>query len=134
MKLLQTTQNGLKALDGMRYLIVESQEYGQPSDFRYNVAVSEPTSKKLLLLDDFRLIKDTGRTVGFWQRLGGKGIYKVDLVKLQKFSPNVERILLNCKEATINFSGKTWNAIIKSMPFMPDALAGIGIKPSKSKS
>lgn len=132
MKLLQIDNSALRGLESRRFLIVESQEYGQPTDFLFHVVVNNKNAKELLKLNGVREIKDTGRTVGFWQRLGGKGVYHPELVTVNGFRDGLCKVLGKCKEAKIGFEGKTWKAIIKSMPFMPEALEAIGIDERKS--
>lgn len=116
-------------------LVVESQVYGQISDFLYHVASSKD------LVDEFgkrgigRAIKDTGRTPGFWQNLAGSGIYKVSLVNLQNYPKNVSKILLECDEAKLTYTGKTWKEIINLCPFNNEFKIQLGIndKPASKK-
>lgn len=116
MKLLQLNFTEIPLLTDKPNIIVESQEYGQLSDFRFNVVVPDAVADELAANTSIRVIEDKGRTIGFWQRLGGKGVYEPKLAPLQAFSKNVLPILIKCTPAQLSFTGKTWNDILLSMP------------------
>jgi hypothetical protein len=116
MKLLQLNFTEIPLLTDKPNIIVESQEYGQLSDFRFNVVVPDAVADELTANTPIRIIEDKGRTIGFWQRLGGKGVYEPKLAPLQAFSKNVLPIIVKCTPAQLSFTGKTWNDIILSMP------------------
>lgn len=99
------------------YLILESQNYGSPDDRKYHVLVNDANGNKLIRDCFIREIEDKGRTSGFWQNVGGSGVYAVHAVALQGFSPKLTDIISRRAEATLSFTGKTWKEIVTSMPF-----------------
>lgn len=115
MKLLQLTHAQLPLLKDKAHIIVESQEYGQITDFRFHAVVPDDVADSLSN-SGIRCIQDKGRTVGFWQRLGAHGVLSPNLVRLMGFPINVERILVDATPAKISFEGDTWNDIILGMP------------------
>lgn len=130
MKLLQFTNPQLVYLQDvekpLKYLIVESQEYGNVDDFRYHIFVPNELGQHLIENKSVREIKDTGRTVGFWQRLGGRGVYLSKQAPLAGFRPALAELLSRRPDATLSFKGKTWRTIIKSIPAGYIDLEGLG--------
>lgn len=129
MKLLQLRHNEIPYLSGVRYLVVESQIYGQPEDYIYHVAVSNKTAETLKK-KGVREIKDSGRSVGFWQNAGAKGTFRPDAVSTITMPDTHVRIIERIKTlapAAISFEGKTWKEIIEKLPLTSTAKKGIGI-------
>ena len=107
----------LKNSPHKNFLLVESQVFGQQSEFLYHIACSNELAIWLTTQELGRKIQDKGRTIGFWQNLGGKGIYK----KTQSgaamiFAPKLVAVLQKCKEAEVRFEAPTWEEIIETMP------------------
>jgi len=130
MKILQLRHSEIPCLSEMRYLVVESQIFGQEEDFRYHVAMSNKSADALIKEYFVREIKDTGRTVGFWQNAGGKGIFRPDAVSSVTMFELPDRVIERLKKlppATISFGGTTWKEIIEKLPLTPSAKKGIGI-------
>lgn len=99
-----------------RILIVESQVYGQDDDLIFHIACSNEIADELKHTFFLREIPDTGRTPGFWQNLGGSGVYKPKSVVPTFFSPRIATILRNKAEAQLSYTGATWRDIIASFP------------------
>lgn len=136
MQILQLQQKHLTALRDFRFLIVESQEFGQPSDFRYHTVVNNNTAVTLMTspltyMHDVRIVKDEGRTIGYWQRVGGKGVFRPDLAKVVGFPTNIQNILGKCQQSIIRVEGKTWKAILKSIITNDEVLIALGVNERK---
>jgi len=118
MKLYQLNKKEMLALQdwNIAHLVVESQNYGAESELLYHIIVSLKDEEAFNKLSIGRLIEDKGRTSGFWQNLGGSGIYATKTVAIQSFSPNLTKLLAKQPEAKVNFSGESWEEILRSMP------------------
>lgn len=129
MKILQLGSADLQHLTGLRNIIVESQPYGQPTDFIYHVVLNDANADELIQNHGIREIEDKGRTVGFYQNLGGGGIYAthaISSLSCPDIPDRIRDILARQKEATLSFEGKTWKEIIGNMPFMENVLNELG--------
>lgn len=128
MKVFQLTRNEMSDLhaDGtptVRYVLLESQPYGGPTDQVYNIAVAIEDVKNLEALALGRVIADKGRTAGFWQNCGGHGVFRPRAAGTQGFSINLYAIIATQPEAEISFEGSTWEEILRSMPFSDEQKA-----------
>lgn len=132
MIITQLTAKELQKVQDLKdsFLIVESQVYGQISDFRYNVVSSKNLIEEFEKRGIGRTIQDTGRTPGFWQNLAGKGIYcssRPSLIDFQNYPVNVSKILKKCKEAMLTITGKTWSQILSDCPFNTEFKTILGL-------
>jgi hypothetical protein len=118
MKLYQLNKLEFIALQDWKivYLLVESQNYGKQNELLYHIIVSLKDEEAFKKLSIGRPIEDSGRTVGFWQNLGGSGVYGTKTVIVQGFSANLTQLLAGQPEATISFSGESWEEILRSIP------------------
>jgi hypothetical protein len=118
MKLYQVNKTEIETLKASKIviLVVESQNYGMDDEFLYHIVVSLQDMEAFNELGIGRPIEDKGRTSGFWQNLGGSGIYSTKTVIMQGFSANLTKLLANQPEAKVNFSGESWEEILRSMP------------------
>lgn len=91
-------------------LLLELQPYGIKEEQLFHFAFPENLS-----LSFGRQITDRGRTTGFWQSLGGSGVYKPKMASLT-FSNNLYKIISSAKEADIDVSGDTWVKVIEQLP------------------
>lgn len=121
MKLFQLKPDDVKKFAtnerAIRAIVVESQNYGNPEDLLYHLAVSDESAELMKELELGREIEDKGRTVGFWQNLGGEGIHKPALAALSGFPEKLASILGQQPESKISIPGATWAEIIENAPF-----------------
>lgn len=129
MNLVELTKQELDAVQDLKdsFLIVESQVYGQLSDFRYHLICNKQIADEFQKRNIGRAIKDTGRTCGFWQNLGGNGIYRVDLIHLEGYPENLIKILSKCSETKLTYVGKTWKDILNLCPFNIEFKTALGV-------
>lgn len=132
MRLLQLTETEYKkvatlAIKSGDFVIVESQVFGQPSDFRYHAACSDTVASILEQNHVGRPIADNGRTLGFWQNCGGKGVLNIKSVSTLHFSAEVVRIVKQCNEAEIRFNAPTWKEILAMMPLSSKLKESMGL-------
>jgi hypothetical protein len=129
MNFIELTAAELQKVQDLKdsFLIVESQVYGQVSDFRYHIAFGENLVEEFEKREIGRVIKDSGRTIGYWQNLAGKGVYKPNLVSLQNYPDNVSKILKTREEARLTVTSKTWVEIIGLCPFDTEFKTMLGL-------
>lgn len=132
MKIFELTKEELKKNDlRNKVFLLESQVYGQDEDLRYRVAVSDSFAE----IKIGREVKDEGRTVGFWQNLGGTGLYKPDSANPLYFTERLARYIKSRPSGVITVIGETWAAILLQMPLSENARSLLAITvPDKKKS
>jgi hypothetical protein len=123
--------NALKQSPYRDFLLVECQVFGQQEHFLYHVVVSNELADTFDAESIGREIIDTGRTVGFWQNLGGKDVLGSQLASTLNFPEEVIRVVRDCKEATIRFNAPTWEKVILMMPFTDAIKSRLNVVPTE---
>lgn len=93
---------------------LETQPYGQKKDKRYHFVVTKTLQDILIEKSIGRKITDSGRTPGYWQNLGGSGVYRAEGAFLTT-NATVAKIVKGMK-SELHFQGKTWQTIINQIP------------------
>lgn len=113
-------------------LIVESQPYGQDDDIAFNAVLPDELDENFSNRKIGRSIKDAGRTTGFFQQLGGSGVFNPTKASYH-FPKQVGDILSRMNPARISIEGETWAEILPKVPFLkPEFLNTLNIQKAES--
>lgn len=94
------------SLDKSHILVLEQQPYGADSDKRYRIASSQE-------IQGLEPIQDYGRTSGWFQCLGGSGIFIKGKIKLPNHIKQI--IEKTSKNLFLSVEGNTWTEILHTL-------------------